>query len=73
MDEYIDFLEEARKFSTLDANSESWKLVIGGHDRKKTVFTSHHGLFQLVQIQTDVEKEPMKFQLAMDVILSLWK
>ena len=43
MDECIDSLGDAKVFSTLDANSGYWQILIAPKDRDKTTFTTHFG------------------------------
>lgn len=62
MNECINFLGEARIFSALDASSGYWHVEIDAHDRSKTAFRSHHGLFQIVRMPVGLKNAPVKYQ-----------
>lgn len=46
----IDYLGMKAMFSTLDANSGYWQVVLEETDWDKLAFTSHHGLYRFVQL-----------------------
>ena len=45
MDDFIDSLEDASVFTTLDCNSGYRKIPVAPEDRDKTTFTTHMGTF----------------------------
>lgn len=73
MDECIDSLREATIFSIFDENSGYWQIEIDPRDCKKTVFTSHRGLFQCTRMPFGLQNAPATFQRATDVISALVK
>jgi len=70
MDDCRDTLDDATVFSSLDCNSEYWKISVASEDRYKTKFTSHTGLFRLLRLPFGLAKAPASFQPALDYILS---
>lgn len=70
MDECIDLLVKANIFSMLDANYGYWKIEIDSRDRKKTAFTSYHGLFHFTKMPSRLPSDSATFQKAMDVIFT---
>jgi transposase InsO family protein len=70
MDDCLDSLGEARVFSTLDANSGYWQIVMDEVDKVKTAFTCHRGLYQFQRMPFGLCNAPATFQRAIDVILS---
>lgn len=75
MVECIDFLGDAKDFSSFDANA-SYRQIDKNEDAKhKTAFVTHHGLFQDKQMLFGLKNSLETIQLAMDVILSTvrWK
>lgn len=73
MDECIDALGESHIVSTFDANGGYWQVEIDDIDREKTIFTSHHGLYQFLRMQFGLKNSPVFFQKRMDVIYSSMK
>jgi hypothetical protein len=63
-------LDEARYFTTLDANCGYWQIDVNEADREKTAFTSHKGLFQFKRIPFGLMTAPATFQGAIDIVLS---
>lgn len=58
MDEGIESLGEVRIFSTLDASSGYWQVKLHERDRERIAFTSHHGLYQFLQMPFRLKKMP---------------
>lgn len=70
MNECIDTLSETNIFSTLDYNSDYWKISIDEQDREKSAFVSHHGLFQFADMPVLLANAPGAFQSAIFIFLS---
>jgi Reverse transcriptase (RNA-dependent DNA polymerase) len=70
LDECIDSLGDAVVFSTMDANSGYWQVLMHPDDRDKTTFTCHVGTFRFKRMTFGLRNAPSTFQRAMDVILS---
>jgi hypothetical protein len=66
----LDSLGQARVFSTLDANSGYWQIVMDEVDKVKTAFTCHRGLYQFQRMPFGLCNAPATFRRAIDVILS---
>jgi Reverse transcriptase (RNA-dependent DNA polymerase) len=75
MDECIDSLGDARVFCTLDCNSGYWKIPVSPHDKEKTTFTSHEGLFKFLRMPFGLRNTPATFQRFVDITLAglTWK
>lgn len=75
MEEYIDSLGSASIFSTLDAKSRYWKVVIDEKDCKNTEFTSHNLLFCVTHMSFGLKNAPGTLQAGMEVLLTnvKWK
>lgn len=58
MEDYLDSLEEAKSFSTLDANAVYRQIAIDEQDCVKTACTSRYGLFQSLRLPFGLKKEP---------------
>lgn len=68
MNEFIDSLDKARVFPTLDANSGYWQIDIDRKDIDKTAFVTHHGLFKYTRMPFGLKNAPVTFQCTMDII-----
>ena len=75
MDNCIDFLGDAKVFSTLDSNSGYWQIPVADEDRDKTTFVCHEGAYRFIRPPFGLSNAPATFQLAMDMILGglKWK
>lgn len=62
MDEFIDSLGESRMFPIFYDISVYWRIEIDERNISKTVFTSHHGLFQFVRPPFCLKNDPVPFQ-----------
>lgn len=70
IDDCIDYLGDARIFSSLHAISRYWQIEIDQHGGSKTALASHRGLFQVVRMPIGLKNAPVTFQRGMDVTLS---
>jgi Reverse transcriptase (RNA-dependent DNA polymerase) len=70
IDDSIDSLGGAQYFTTLDANSGYWQIVVSPEDQDKTTFTTHRGLYRFKRLPFGLVSAPATFQRAIDVILS---
>jgi len=69
MDDCIDFLGDAKVFSTLDCNSGYWKIPVADEDREKTTFVCHEGAYRYIRLPFGLSSAPATFQRAIDMIL----
>jgi len=69
MDDCIDFLGDAKVFSTLDCNSGYWQIPVADEDRDKTTFVCHEGAYRYIRIPFGLSSAPATFQRAIDMIL----
>jgi len=70
MDECIDYLGNARLFSTLDCNAGYWQIPVAEEDKRLTAFTCHSGAWQCVRLPFGLCNAPATFRRAMDMILA---
>ncbi len=70
MDDCINSLGYARYFTTLNANSGSWKLPMRKKDVEKTAFVTHRGLFECLRMPFGLRNAPASSQRALDIILA---
>jgi Reverse transcriptase (RNA-dependent DNA polymerase) len=70
VDNCLDYLGEARYFTTLDANCGYWQIVVHETDREKTAFKCRKGLYQFKRMPFGFMTATATFQRAMDVVLS---
>lgn len=72
MDESTDSLEDARVFSTLNANSSYWKKR-DEEDGDKMTFTSHHQRLGLTNMQYGLKEAPSALKRGVDVMFATVK
>ncbi len=70
MDERTNSLGDACYFTTLNANSGSWKLPMKRKNVEKTAFVTHRGLFECLTMPFGPRNAPASFQNALDIILA---
>eukprot|EP00173_Palmaria_palmata_P005169 Plantae.Rhodophyta-Palmaria_palmata.ctg8581.p1 GENE.Plantae.Rhodophyta-Palmaria_palmata.ctg8581~~Plantae.Rhodophyta-Palmaria_palmata.ctg8581.p1 ORF type:complete len:410 (+),score=63.84 Plantae.Rhodophyta-Palmaria_palmata.ctg8581:642-1871(+) len=70
MDEFVDSLGDASYFTTLDANSGFWPILIDEDSKDKSSFTFHAGFFRFKRLPFGSINAPATFQRALDLILS---
>jgi len=75
MDDCIDFLWDAKVFSTLDCNSGYWQIPVADEDRDKKTFVCHEGAYRYIRLPFGLSNAPATFQRAIDMILGelKWK
>jgi len=75
MDDCIDFLGDARVFSTLDCNPGYWRIPVADEDRDKTTFVCHEGAYRYIRLPFGLSNAPETLQRAIDMILGgrKWK
>jgi len=75
MDDCIDFLGDAKVFSTLDCNSGYSQIPVADEDRDKTTFVCHEGAYRYIRLPFGLFNAPATFQRAIDMILGglKWK
>jgi len=75
MDDCIDFLGDAKVFSTLDCNSGYWQIPVANEDRDKTTFVCHEGAYRYICLPFGLSNAPATFQRVIDRILGglKWK
>jgi len=75
MDDCIDFLGDAKGFSTLDYNSCYCQLPVADEDRDKTTFVCLEGAYRYIRPPFGLSNAPATFQPAIDMILGglKWK
>ena len=75
MDDCIDFLGDAKVFSTLDCNAGYWQIPVAEEDRDKTNFVCHEGAYRYIRLPFGLSTAPATFQRAIDMIFGglKWK
>jgi len=75
LDDFIDFLGDAKVFSTLDCNSGYWQIPVVAEDRDKTTFVCHEGAYRYIFLPFGLSNAPATFQRAISMILGglKWK
>ena len=61
MNRFIDSLEDARVFRTLDASSELWQILIAPKARDKTTFTTRFGTYAFTRIPFGLKNAPATY------------
>lgn len=69
IDSCIDALEKVSIFTTIGANADCWKVMIGELDHKRTASISHHSLNKLVHVYFRLHKALSTFPKALDVTM----
>jgi len=74
-DDCIDFLGDAKVFSTLACNSGYWEIPVADDDRDRTTFVCHKGAYRYFRLPFGLSNAPATFQRAIDMILGglKWK
>lgn len=70
MDECIDSLGDAKRFTTLDCYPGYSQVELAPEDPDKTAFTFHHGLYRFKHIPFGLKNAPGTFEREIDIILS---
>jgi len=73
MDDCIDFLGDAKVFSTLDCNSRYWQIPVADENRDKTTFACHEGAYRYICLPFGLSNAPATFQRAIYMILGRLK
>jgi len=73
MDDCIDFLGDAKVFSTLDCNSGYWRIPVADEDRDKTTFVCHEGAYRYIRLLFGLSNAPATIQRAMNLGGLKWK
>ena len=73
MDECIDSQGDTKVFSTLDANSGYWQILIAPTDRDETSFTMHFETYAFSRTPFRLKNAPATYQRAIDTILTTVK
>ena len=69
MNDCIDFLGDAKVFSTLDCNAGYCQIPVAPEDRVKTTFVCHEGAYLYIRLPFVPSTAPATFQRAIDMIL----
>jgi hypothetical protein len=69
IDETLEALCGARRFTSLDLHAGYWQLAVAPEDRVKTAFTTRRGLFQFRRMPFGLCNAPGTFQRLMDCVL----
>ena len=69
IDEILDELAQAKFFTTLDATSGYYQLMVAPEDREKTAFRWKGGFYQFRRMPFGLCNAPSTFQRCMDTIL----
>jgi len=69
IDETLEALPDARRFTSLDLHAGYCQLAVAQRDRPKTAFTTRRGLFQFCRMPFGLCNAPSTFQRVMDCVL----
>ncbi|KAJ0393019.1 hypothetical protein ATCC90586_008609 [Pythium insidiosum] len=74
IDETLESLGGARRFTTLDLLAGYWQIAVAEQDRDKTAFVTRQGLFRFTRMPFGLSNAPGTFQRLMDCVLRglLW-
>ncbi|GMF26487.1 unnamed protein product [Phytophthora fragariaefolia] len=69
IDDTLDNLHGARRFTSLDLHAGYWQVPVAEKDRDKTGFITRKGLFRFVRMTFGLANGPGTFQRMMDAVL----
>uniref|UniRef100_H3G6Y4 Reverse transcriptase domain-containing protein n=1 Tax=Phytophthora ramorum TaxID=164328 RepID=H3G6Y4_PHYRM len=69
IDDTLDRLHGARRFTSLDLHAGYWQVPVVKEDRDKTAFVTRQGLFRFVRMPFGLANAPGTFQRMMDAVL----
>lgn len=69
IDDTIESLHGARRFTSLDLHSGYWQIPVAAQDKDKTGFVTRRGLFRFVRMPFGLSNAPGTFQRVMDAVL----
>jgi len=69
MDDCIDFLGDAKVFSTLDCNSRYWQIPVADGNRDKTTLVCHNGAYRYIRVPFGLSNALATFQRAIVMML----
>ena len=69
IDETLEQLGGARRFSTLDLKAGYWQIGVAPRDQDKTAFVTRRGLFRFKRMPFGLSNAPATFQRMMDCLL----
>lgn len=69
VDETLEALHGAQRFTSLDLHAGYWQLGVAEEDKPKTAFTTRRGLFQFCRMPFGLCNAPSTFQRLMDCVL----
>lgn len=69
-DEFINFLDDAKIFSTLNAYASYGQIKMDEDAGDKTAFVTHHGLFMYKRVLFGLKNAPATFECAMNAVLA---
>lgn len=73
LDDCVDSLDQAKVFTTLDANSGFCQVQIAKNDVGKTAIITHDGLYEFGRMPFGLTKAPATLQRALDIALAQFK
>lgn len=69
IDDTIESLHGAQRFTSLDLHSGYWQIPVAAQDKDKTGFVTRRGLFRFVRMPFGLSNAPGTFQRVMDAVL----